>query len=90
MGPGSIRPALRTVENRLVLQIQNKTDDPIQLLGERSTVVDPGGQSHPLASHGTARRYDPLNGGTHGGWLDVRVLDRAIRIERKAGRHVRG
>lgn len=39
---------------------------------------------------GTARRYDPLNGGTHGGWLDVRVQDRPIRIERKAGRHVRG
>jgi uncharacterized protein YhaN len=39
---------------------------------------------------GSARRYDPLNGGIHGGWLDVRVIDRPIRIERKAGRHVRG
>jgi uncharacterized protein YhaN len=39
---------------------------------------------------GSARRYDPLNGGIHGGWLDVRVMDRPIRIERKAGRHVRG
>ena len=39
---------------------------------------------------GSARRYDPLNGGIHGGWLDVRVNDRPIRIERKAGRHVRG
>jgi uncharacterized protein YhaN len=39
---------------------------------------------------GSARRYDPLNGGVHGGWLDVRVQDRPIRIERKAGRHVRG
>ena len=39
---------------------------------------------------GGTRRYDPLNGGIHGGWLDVRVKDRPIRIERKAGRHVRG
>jgi len=39
---------------------------------------------------GAIRRYDPLNGGVHGGWLDVRVQDRPIRIERKAGRHVRG
>src|SRR6266576_1944377 len=39
---------------------------------------------------GSARRYDPLDGGTHGGWLDVQVQDRPIRIERKAGRHVRG
>jgi len=39
---------------------------------------------------GSARRYDPLNAGAHGGWLDVRVEDRPIRIERKAGRHVRG
>src|SRR5436190_1488857 len=39
---------------------------------------------------GSARRYDPVNGGVHGGWLDIRVQDRPIRIERKAGRHVRG
>jgi len=39
---------------------------------------------------GSPRRYDPLNGGIHGGWLDVHVNDRPIRIERKAGRHVRG
>jgi len=39
---------------------------------------------------GSARRYDPLNGGIHGGWLDVRVKDCPIRIERKAGRQVRG
>lgn len=43
-----------------------------------------------LDRRGQARRYEPLNGGTHGGWLDVRVGDRAVRIERKAGRHVRG
>ena len=40
----------RAVENRLVMNIYNTTDDPIQLLGERSSVVDPGGQSHPLRS----------------------------------------
>ena len=43
-----------------------------------------------LDRRGQTRRYEPLNGGTHGGWLDVRVGDRAVRIERKAGRHVRG
>jgi uncharacterized protein YhaN len=39
---------------------------------------------------GSSRRYEPLNGGSHGGWLDVRIQDRPVRIERKAGRHVRG
>src|SRR6185437_1879477 len=39
---------LRTVDNRLVVQIFNPTDDNIQLIGPRSTVVDPQGQSHPL------------------------------------------
>jgi len=39
---------------------------------------------------GSARRYEPVNGGAHGGWLDVRIEDRPVRIERKAGRHVRG
>jgi len=39
---------LRTVDNRLVVQVFNQTDDDVQLLGERSSVVDPEGQSHPL------------------------------------------
>jgi uncharacterized protein YhaN len=39
---------------------------------------------------GSVRRYEPVNGGSHGGWLDVRIQDRPLRIERKAGRHVRG
>src|SRR5262245_10572972 len=39
---------------------------------------------------GSSGRYEPLNGGTHGGWLDLEVQGRRIRIERKAGRHVRG
>jgi uncharacterized protein YhaN len=43
-----------------------------------------------LDRRGHARRYEPLKGGTHGGWLDVRVDGRPIRIERRAGRHVRG
>src|SRR6185436_15709526 len=43
-----------------------------------------------LDRRGHARRYEPLNGGNHGGWLDVRIGDRQVRIERKAGRHVRG
>src|SRR5215218_6311688 len=38
----------RTVDNRLVMSIDNKTDDTIQLQGDRSSVVDPSGQSHPL------------------------------------------
>ncbi|HET9216466.1 MAG TPA: AAA family ATPase [Terriglobia bacterium] len=43
-----------------------------------------------LDRRGQARRYEPLNGGTHGGWLDVTVQGRPVRIERKAGKHVRG
>ena len=43
-----------------------------------------------LDRRGQARRYEPLNGGTHGGWLDVTVAGRTVRIERKAGKHVRG
>jgi hypothetical protein len=41
---------LRTVDNRLVMRIYNPTDAPITLLGDRSSVVDAGGQSHPLPS----------------------------------------
>jgi uncharacterized protein YhaN len=43
-----------------------------------------------LDRRGQARRYEPLNGGTHGGWLDVTIDGRAVRVERKAGKHVRG
>jgi hypothetical protein len=38
----------RTVDNRLVVRVFNPTEDPVELLGERSTVVSPDGQSHPL------------------------------------------
>ena len=36
------------------------------------------------------RRYEPLDGGNHGGVLDVLYGQDRIRIERTSGRHVRG
>jgi len=39
---------------------------------------------------GTAKRYEPLKGGNHGGYLDLLVGDTRLRLERKPGRHVRG
>jgi hypothetical protein len=39
---------LITVEGHLVVRIFNPTSDMVQLMGERSTVVDPTGQSHPI------------------------------------------
>ncbi len=39
---------LQTVDNRLVVRIFNPSNDEIVLIGERSCVVDPEGQSHPL------------------------------------------
>jgi hypothetical protein len=48
------RPPLQyelfAVENRLVMHVRNQSDDTIQLLGDRSSVVDPLGQSHPLTA----------------------------------------
>ena len=38
----------RTVDGRLVVRVFNPTDDPIELLGPKSTAVAPSGQSHPL------------------------------------------
>lgn len=40
----------RARENRLVLLIQNTLDQPVELLGAKSSAVDPKGQSHPLRS----------------------------------------
>lgn len=37
-------------EDRLVVIIKNPLAEPVQLLGDKSTVVDPKGQSHPLRS----------------------------------------
>ncbi|HEX4998159.1 MAG TPA: AAA family ATPase [Terriglobia bacterium] len=39
---------------------------------------------------GGARRYEPVSGGAHGGWLDLNVAGSRLRIERKPGRSVRG
>ncbi len=39
---------------------------------------------------GAPQRYEPVNGGSHGGWLDLLVGDTHIRVHRKPGRHVRG
>jgi hypothetical protein len=39
---------LRTSDNHLVLQVFNTSDEPIELLGSQSVVVDPSGQSRPL------------------------------------------
>src|SRR5688572_26779464 len=47
---------LRSVDNRLVIRVYNNTDDSIELLGDKSTVVDPNGQSHPLRSQSIAPR----------------------------------
>ena len=54
MGPVTYR--LRSVDNRLVMRAYNNSDEPIELLGDRSVVVDPNGQSHPLRSQTIAPR----------------------------------
>jgi hypothetical protein len=71
---------LRTVDNRLVMRIFNSTEDAVELLGPKCSVVDPEGQSHPLRSQSIApgsfiklilppprpRVYDPYYGPTIG------------------------
>ena len=47
---------LRTVDNRLVMRVYNPTEDSIQLVGDKSVVVDPQGQSHPLRTQTIAPR----------------------------------
>jgi uncharacterized protein YhaN len=39
---------------------------------------------------GSAKRYEPLKGGSHGGSVDIIVGDTRLRLERKPGRHARG
>src|SRR5262249_55916380 len=39
---------LQTAESRLIMMIYNPSDTPINLLGDKSSVVDQKGQSHPL------------------------------------------
>jgi hypothetical protein len=41
---------MRSYANRLVVRIENPSDQPITLVGAHSTVVDPEGQSHPLVT----------------------------------------
>jgi hypothetical protein len=45
---------LRTVDSRLVMRIYNRTNDPVELLGEKSVIVDSHDQSHPLVSQAIA------------------------------------
>lgn len=42
--------SFRTVENRLVIRAVNRTGDAVQLVGEKSAIADPRGQSHPVKS----------------------------------------
>jgi uncharacterized protein YhaN len=39
---------------------------------------------------GSAKRYEPVKGGTHGGSLELIVGDTRLRLERSQGRHARG
>jgi hypothetical protein len=41
---------LQAAEGRLVMHIANTTDEPVELLGAQSFVVDPGNESHPIPS----------------------------------------
>jgi hypothetical protein len=41
---------LQAVEGRLVMDVANPNDDPVELLGGQTFVVDPAGQSHPVPS----------------------------------------
>jgi hypothetical protein len=45
---------LRASEGRLIMLIFNPTGDTIELLGSKSSVVDPSGQSHPLRDRAIA------------------------------------
>jgi hypothetical protein len=41
---------MRSYENYLIIRLYNPTADPIRILGDRSYIVDPQGQSHPVPS----------------------------------------
>jgi len=47
---GPVDYRLRVMENHLVVEVQNVTREEIRILGDRSYVVGPNGQSHPLAT----------------------------------------
>jgi hypothetical protein len=44
----SVQYRLREYDRRQSMRIANSGDDPITLLGERSYIVDPNGESHPM------------------------------------------
>jgi hypothetical protein len=46
---GPLLYRLRGYENHLVIRVFNPTPQPVELLGGRSVVVDPEGQSHPFS-----------------------------------------
>jgi hypothetical protein len=41
---------MAAAEGKLVVKITNTLDEPVEILGEKSFVVDPAGGSHPLRS----------------------------------------
>jgi len=45
---GPLQYRMRADEGHLILWIDNPTNDPVELLGDKSNVVDPEGISHPL------------------------------------------
>lgn len=45
---GPLLYGMQSYENHLVIRIRNPAAQPVELLGGRSYVVDPQGQSHPL------------------------------------------
>src|SRR5882762_9338797 len=45
---------MQAVESRLLMFVVNSTDDPIELIGQESTAVDPAGQSHSFHSQSIA------------------------------------
>jgi hypothetical protein len=43
-----VRYRMRVVDNRLVIRVFNATMEPVELVGTRSAIVDPSGQSRPV------------------------------------------
>jgi len=48
--PAPMQYRMRADENHLVVRVLNPTEDPIRLVGDQSSVVDPSEQSHALRS----------------------------------------
>jgi hypothetical protein len=42
--------SFEAAENHLVIWVRNPTADAVRILGDRSVIVDPSGQSHPMQS----------------------------------------